>query len=219
MVSLIVPQSKLKVKVHFIIGNKKNKISKDNRVISHNRPRGTLVKKALASVTNIEYRQFILEKVLPAIEEKWPRNHQRIRIQHDNAKPHIRNDDPQFQEAIRRSTFDIQLTSQPANSPDLNVLDLGFFNSIQSLQHQSAPRTVDELITIVQDSFQQLHHSTLNNTFLTLQTCMEECILHNGNNNYKIRHMSKQRLEREGRLPISIDCNPAVLQRVTRQDN
>ena len=53
--------------------------------------------------------------------------------------------------------FDIQLTCQPANSPDLNVLDLGFFNSIQSLQHQSAPRTIDELITVVQDSFQQLH--------------------------------------------------------------
>jgi len=99
-----ISQSKLKVKVHFIIGNKKNKISKDNRVISHNRPRGTLVKKALASVTNVEYQQFILEKVLPAIEEKWPRNHQQIRLQHhDNAKPHIRNDDPQFQEAIRRS--------------------------------------------------------------------------------------------------------------------
>ena len=80
-------------------------------------------------------------------------------------------------------------------------------------------RSIDELITAVQDSFQQLHHSTLNNTFLTLQTCMEQVILHNGNNNYKIRHMSKQRLEREGRLPLSIDCSQDLLDRLRGNDN
>jgi hypothetical protein len=100
-----------------------------------------------------------------------------------------------FRKLFKNSRFDIQLTCQPANSPDLNVLDLGFFNTIQSLQHQYLPRTIDELITAVQDCFQKLHHSTLNNTFLTLQTCMEDIILHDGNNNYKIRHMSKQQLE------------------------
>jgi hypothetical protein len=44
---------------------------------------------------------------------------------------------------------------------------------------------------------------------------MEQVILHNGNNNYKIRHMNKQRLEKEGWLPMSIDCSPKVLQVLT----
>ena len=68
---------------------------------SRNRARGMLMTKPVTSVTNVEYWQFILEKVLPAIEEKWPRNQQRtIKLQHDNTKPHIQNDDPQFQEAV-----------------------------------------------------------------------------------------------------------------------
>ena len=37
-----------------------------------NRPAGTLVMKAMTSVTNVEYRQFLLDKLLPVIEEKWP---------------------------------------------------------------------------------------------------------------------------------------------------
>jgi hypothetical protein len=43
---------------------------------SHNQPRGMLMKKAVTSVINVEYQQFILEKVLPVIEEKWPQNHE-----------------------------------------------------------------------------------------------------------------------------------------------
>jgi hypothetical protein len=61
--------------------------------------------------------------------------------------------DREFPEAVGRSMFDIELISQPANSPDLNVLDLGFFNSIQSLQHQYSPRTIDEMIDAVGDTF------------------------------------------------------------------
>jgi hypothetical protein len=38
---------------------------------SRNRPRGTLETK-LISVTKAVYKQFILNKVLPAIKEKWP---------------------------------------------------------------------------------------------------------------------------------------------------
>ena len=37
---------------------------------SQNRPAGTPVTKAITSVTNVEYRQFIIEKLLPAIKEK-----------------------------------------------------------------------------------------------------------------------------------------------------
>jgi hypothetical protein len=49
--------------------------------------------------------------------------------------------DPAFQEAVGRPMFDIVRACQPSNSPDFNVLDLGFFNSIQSLKHQYAPST------------------------------------------------------------------------------
>ncbi|GJQ67041.1 hypothetical protein Trydic_g21946 [Trypoxylus dichotomus] len=39
---------------------------------------------------------------------------------------------------------------QPPNSPDWNVLDLGVFNAIQSLQHQTPSKTLDQLIDCVE---------------------------------------------------------------------
>jgi hypothetical protein len=40
------------------------------KISSQNRPRGALVMKPIDSITTMEYQEFILEKVLPAIEEK-----------------------------------------------------------------------------------------------------------------------------------------------------
>jgi len=64
--------------------------------------------------------------LLPAIraERGMP-----IYIQQDNAKTHIPVDDPEFVVAAQAEGWDIRLTLQPPNSPDLNILDLGFFCS------------------------------------------------------------------------------------------
>ena len=43
---------------------------------------------------------------------------------------------------------------------------------------------------------------------------MEETILNDGGNNYKIRHMNKNKLEREGRLPVSIVASPDVMDKI-----
>lgn len=39
----------------------------------------------------------------------------------------------------------IQFKSQPLNDPDLNVLDLFFFLSIQSLQHQQSWKNLNRV--------------------------------------------------------------------------
>ena len=75
---------------------------------------------------------------------------------------------------------------------------------MQLLQQQSACRTVDKLVAAVTTSLQQLETRKLNNVFLTLQKVMETIILRDGGNDYKIPHMSKERLERNGELPVSI---------------
>ena len=90
---------------------------------------GTLVTKAMTSVKKDTIRQFLIEKVLPAIKEKWPAEERGlpIFIQQDNARTHIDVNDPAFVQAAQADGWDIRLTCQPPNSPDLNVLDLGFF--------------------------------------------------------------------------------------------
>jgi hypothetical protein len=107
--------------------------------------------KPINSITKDTIRQFMLEKVLPAIREKWPHEDaaKPIYKQQDNAKPHLSPNDRQFCEAARQDGFDMRLVCQPANSPGFNVLDLGFFNSIQSIQYKMSAKRTDELVAPV----------------------------------------------------------------------
>ena len=121
------------------------------------------------------YREFILNKVLPAIEEKGPRCNRgmAIKIQQDNARPHITANNPVFLERVATMELNITLVQQPPNSPDLNVLDLGYFSAIQALQQQQRQASIDGLVESVEFSFQNLCQSTLNKVFFTLQKVME----------------------------------------------
>jgi hypothetical protein len=102
---------------------------------SDNRPKGTLELKSIKVNRDI-MRQFLIEKVLPAIVEAWPTEDvgQTILIQQDNATPHILPSDREFKEVVAeiavKTGLVMKLIQQPSNSPDLNVLDLGFFRSL-----------------------------------------------------------------------------------------
>ncbi|KAG6944731.1 hypothetical protein JG687_00017691 [Phytophthora cactorum] len=100
-----------------------------------------------------------------------------------------------------------RLLPAPPNSPDLNALDLGIFTAIQSRQMLRSPHIIDKLVDSVSKAYWELPHSTLNAAFLSLQASMDSCIKDKGGNNFKPRHMPKSKLEREGRLPISIRCS------------
>jgi hypothetical protein len=145
--------------------------------------------------------------VIPAIHQNCPLCHQSvaIKIQQDNAKPHlIRNDDPLLQAAIATTGMNITFVNQPPNSPDTNVLDLGYFNAIQSLQQRKHTNSIPELVKAVEDSFVELGRHTLNKVFLTHQQCLEQIILYGTGNDYKLPHTGKERLLRQCQLPVSI---------------
>ncbi|ETW06971.1 hypothetical protein H310_03074 [Aphanomyces invadans] len=128
-----------------------------------NRKAGTLETKSVV-VTKDVYRTVLLEK-------------------HDNARAHVTPSDPELQSAFntyRSLGWMMSLAPQPPNSPDTNVLDLGFFAAIQSLQHRKSARTIDELVG---------HEETLK-LF--------------GGNGYKVPHMSKHKEERKGMLPENV---------------
>ncbi|XP_057775471.1 uncharacterized protein LOC130994446 [Salvia miltiorrhiza] len=154
-----------------------------------------------------------ITKVIPAIKEKWPKSDQvkHIFIQQDNAKPHFNKDDPDFQAAANSDGFNIELVCQPANSPDLNVNDLGFFRAIQSLQDHKMAKTVEDLVQNVLISFEELSSVTLNNVFVTLQGCLTEIMRVQGSNDYKIPHINKSRLLRMGMLPECIELDEGLI--------
>ena len=183
---------------------------------SVNRVVGTLETKLITSITRDIMRSYILEKVLPAIKMKWPREDINfpIFIQQDNARVHIRSDDQEFRQIATADGFDIRLMCQPANSPDLNVLDLRFFNGIQSLQEKMCSRTVDELVTAVETSFEAFPKVKSNHIFLTLQNTMIEIMKVKGCNKYQPPHMKKAVLEHRGQLPIQMKCDHELVQEV-----
>jgi hypothetical protein len=55
---------------------------------SVNRPRGTMEWKDLTMDKEL-YTQYMLEQVIPGIMEQWPRANRTIRLQQDNATPHM----------------------------------------------------------------------------------------------------------------------------------
>ena len=116
---------------------------------SKNRPKGTPELKPITSVTKAHTRRMIIDKIIPQIINKWPRSVRdgespTVFIQQDNAGPHIGVDDPEFRRAATAVTsLQIKLIMQPPMSPDLNILDLGFFNSIQSLHYRKLCKTYE----------------------------------------------------------------------------
>ena len=163
---------------------------------SDNRPKGTLETKAI-KVDKKVMREFIIDKVLPAIVDAWPEKDpgEVIFIQQDNAKPHIFPTDPDFLAAVAKIGLDIRLIQQPARSPDLNVLDLGFFNSLQSITNRLTPKTLQDLIKGVLEEFQAYDATKLNKIFLSLQACCLEIMNHSGGNKYKLPHLHKDMVE------------------------
>ncbi|XP_057443966.1 uncharacterized protein LOC130736137 [Lotus japonicus] len=183
---------------------------------SSNRVAGTLETKAMTSITRNVIRSFLIDQVLPAIKEKWPIEDAKnpIFIQQDNARTHISHDDDEFVKAATQDGFDIRLMCQPANSPDLNVLDLGFFIAIQSLQHKEAPKNIDQLVSAVLKSFEDFSIIKSNFIFVTLQSCMIEIMKISGSMNYKIPNLNKQMLQREQGFLSQLKCDPELVQEV-----
>ncbi|KAK4279813.1 hypothetical protein QN277_011529 [Acacia crassicarpa] len=183
---------------------------------SVNRPAGTLVTKPIVSVTKDVSRRFLIEHVVPAIKEKWPRNSigEPIYIQQDNARCHVHPNDSEFCRVATEDGFDIRLMNQPPNSPDLNILDLGFFNAIQSLQYKEVPKTTDDLIAAVVKSFESFSSVKSNKIFLTLQCCMVEILKKKGSNKYDLPHIRKEVMEKRDSLPNQIKCDPNLVEEV-----
>ena len=155
------------------------------------------------------YREYLIQKFLPAVKEKWPRSNARIWLQQDGAKSHILEDDVEFKEAVQQIGLNLTVFTQAPNSPDTNILDLGFFRAIQSFNN-ACPDNEEELIKSVEKAYGEYPWRKLNFVWLTLQSCLNKIIEDDGGNDYKIPHMGKENLWRRGLLPEVLHVTPAA---------
>ncbi|CAN0106048.1 unnamed protein product, partial [Heterosigma akashiwo] len=147
------------------------------------------------------YKRMVIDRVLPALWAGCPRSLSHfangqpkiLYIQDDGAGAHGKlAEDPEFLAACTAGGFHFQLRRQPSQSPDLNVLDLGFFNHLQSLTWRRKNfKSPEGLIKAVYRAWLDSPNEALNDVFLTLQSIMTATIEVAGDNNYKFPHMYK----------------------------
>ena len=77
-------------------------------------------------ITRDVYREYLIQKFLPAVKEKWPTRNARIQLQQDGAKSHILEDNVEFKEVVDEIGLNLTVFTQLPNLPDTNILDLGF---------------------------------------------------------------------------------------------
>ena len=131
----------------------------------------------------------------------------RIRLQQDGAKSHILQGNVEFKEAVDEIGLNLTMFTQSPNSPDTNILDLGFFRAIQSF-NDDCPANEEELIKSVEKAYGEYPYHKLNRVWLTLQSCLSMIIENDGGNGYKIPHMGKESLDRRGLLPGVLRVTP-----------
>ena len=160
-------------------------------------------------ITRDVYREYLIQKFLPAIKERWPRNNRRIWLQQDGARSHILEDDEEFKEAVQEIGLNLTVYTQSPNLPDTNILDLRFFIA-NKLFNDDCPANEEELIKLVGKAYGEYPLRKLNHVWLTLQSCLNVIIENDGGNDYKIPHMGKESLERRGLLPGVLDVTPTA---------
>ena len=160
-------------------------------------------------ITRDVYCEYLIKKFLPVVKEKWPMRSARIWLQQDEAKSHILEDDMEFKEAVDEIGLNLTVFTQSPNSPDTNILNLGFFRAIQSF-NDDCPANEEELIKSVEKAYGEYPYRKLNCVWLTLQSCLNMIIENDGGNDYKIPHIGKESLERRGLLPTVLDVTPAA---------
>lgn len=164
----------------------------------------------------------LMETILRNIAEKWPRGQWsdpkfQVTLIHDGAPAHKSKEFKEgwhlllcqlWVEGILPSPDKILIITQPPNSPDMNVNDLGLFNAIQSRYWREAPRSSLDIIDCVRKAWRQFPAKRINHLFLTLQGVMNLCMEHYGSNDFALPHLSKARLQKAGDLPLVLEVTP-----------
>jgi len=71
--------------------------------------------------------------------------------------------------------------------------------------------TVSELVDCVNEVYWSQKRETLDNVFLTLQQALKGALSVEGDNDYQLERVGKNRLRRAGTLPETFTCPPNLI--------
>lgn len=153
----------------------------------------------------------IEQGIIDAIKEKFFFKRSRsITIQHDGAKPHNGNGNEAVINALGCSDgWKIKVKTQPAQSPDLNILDLGFFYSLknraQKLKRQV--KNIDQLIENIKECYDNYDRKTLDKIWGSQYAVYNEILKCNGDNQYKLPHSGVNKRSQRYSTSVEVKFN------------
>ncbi|OWZ09271.1 LOW QUALITY PROTEIN: hypothetical protein PHMEG_00018054 [Phytophthora megakarya] len=154
---------------------------------SKNRPAGTPITKNI-NMSRQVYVSMLKEKVFPAIREKWP---EKLPLSVFSKTMLALTLMKTTEKLLPLGSKKIKMMCQPPRSPDCNILDLGIFNAIQSIQYRQPTNQIDGLTAAVQKAFNSVKHETIEQCFLTLQKVLERIIENEGGDGFKLPRVNK----------------------------
>jgi hypothetical protein len=143
------------------------------------------------TMTAIIYRGFMMQ-IFQQIKRKMPwLRGQPVFVQQDGAAPHTgKGNMDYFDIHGRKNGWNIKVITQPAQSPDLNINDLGFFRSIkcQVEQIKKGANSLDSLFDAVSEAWETYSPDTLRNIWAQQYACYHKILEDKGNNSYTPPH-------------------------------
>jgi hypothetical protein len=162
------------------------------------------------AVTAEYYRAQMKDKILPAIIAAMPwagKRGRKLVIQHDGAKPHTGKGNTEYWPELVAELYpdrDIEMVVQPAQSPDLNILDLGFFSSLQRRIDETDPQNLSALLDHVEDCYWSYDRDTLERVWQALFNVYNCILQEKGGNEYLLPHTGVRKRQHAGALETCV---------------
>ncbi|CAN0403648.1 unnamed protein product, partial [Laminaria digitata] len=109
--------------------------------------------------------------------------------QQDGATPHTGKDNPEILNSAGMGRgWLVELKTQPSQSPDLNVNDLGFFASLKSRVWRANANSVNELVKNNFDLYEKYDGDTLERVWQSLFKVYNQTLRKLGDNDFHVEH-------------------------------
>lgn len=156
------------------------------------------------NVTSEWYRNCMIKEggILDTICEQMPwMIGRRVYVQHDGAPGHNGMGNVQmFEDESIRGEFTLLVRTQPAQSPDLNVNDLGFFRSLKSRVNHFKDRggSLMNMIDSVYEMWSVYDNETLTRLWAVQAEYYRQILRDLGGNQFQNPHSGVRKRERAG---------------------
>ena len=100
-------------------------------------------------------------------------------MQQDGASPHTEKNNPEILNSAGMGRgWMVELVTQPAQSPDLKINDLGIFASLASRAWGMNARTIEDLVKTIFEQYEEYDGDTLERVWQILKVYNQTCLLY-----------------------------------------